>query len=171
MLCPWTMVTLCADELPLHSSREKQTLPGICVIKTVINEKRVRKIFIGTAGVSENAATWNLGLFLGKCERGSVGHPWTLPWSNVHSSSHPYSDWSSVGQLRDAVSALCTSGMAASRESKPMLAANRCWPQNNWLYSGHVFTWSHWKRNLTTKAENLSKRYGEGRKPFKGLRL
>lgn len=74
------------------------------------------------------------------------------------------------GQLRDAVFALYASGMATSRDRKPMLAANQCWPQNNWLYSGRVLTWSNWKRNLTTKAENLSERYGEGRKPFKGFK-
>lgn len=68
-------------------------------------------------------------------------------------------------RLRDAESVLYTSGMATRRERKPMLAINMCWPQNKWLYSGHVLTWSSWKKNLTTKVESLSKRLGERRKP------
>lgn len=36
-------------------------------------------------------------------------------------------------RLRDAGSALSASGMATSRERKPMLAINQSWSQNKWL--------------------------------------
>lgn len=49
------MVTLCADEVPLHSSRGKHTLAVMGVIRTVISEKKkVMKTFRGTAWISLN---------------------------------------------------------------------------------------------------------------------